>query len=378
MANGYSVAAYYFPNWHKDEINEKHHGRGWTEWNVLKCAMPRFEGHNQPKVPLWGYEDEADPAVFEKKIAAAKEYGVDCFLFDWYWFENKPFLQTCLEKGFFGAKNSGKIKFALMFANHRHWDNNMPARANTPAEHLLDGFVDEKTFVSATDYCIEKYFSHPSYWRVDGKLYFSVYELSTLIDGLGGVENTRRVLEDFRKRVRNAGLGELHINAILFNVKVLQCENILLSPEKQLEFLSLDSATSYVWVHHKGLDFPKQDYGKMKEKVFADFEKNQKTLTVPYYPNATMGWDPSPRTVQSDIFAHGPYPFTGIMEISPRQFEDQLQGIKDYLAPRAEKDRILTVNAWNEWTEGSYLEPDTVNGFAYLEKIKKVFGTDND
>ena len=65
------VSAFYFPNWHVDPRNEKYHGTGWTEWRVTQYATPRFEGHEQPKVPLWGYEDEADPAVMAEKIAAA-------------------------------------------------------------------------------------------------------------------------------------------------------------------------------------------------------------------------------------------------------------------------------------------------------------------
>ena len=68
--------AWYFPNWHPTPLNDKWHGKNWTEWECVKHATPRFEGHIQPKVPLWGYEDESDPKVMEKKIAVAKEYGV--------------------------------------------------------------------------------------------------------------------------------------------------------------------------------------------------------------------------------------------------------------------------------------------------------------
>ena len=63
------IYAYYFPNWHPDKRNDEWHGKGWTEWEVVKCARPRFEGHYQPLKPLWGYEDESDPAVMEKRFA---------------------------------------------------------------------------------------------------------------------------------------------------------------------------------------------------------------------------------------------------------------------------------------------------------------------
>lgn len=72
----YVVASYYFPNYHVDARNEKVHGDGWTEWELVKAAGPRFEGHRQPKVPAWGYTDEADPADMEQKIDAAADHGL--------------------------------------------------------------------------------------------------------------------------------------------------------------------------------------------------------------------------------------------------------------------------------------------------------------
>ena len=71
--NKYSVAAYYFGNYHVDPRNEKQHGPGWTEWRLVQQALPRFTGQQQPKFPLWGYQDESDPAVFSGKIRAASQ-----------------------------------------------------------------------------------------------------------------------------------------------------------------------------------------------------------------------------------------------------------------------------------------------------------------
>jgi hypothetical protein len=67
---GYTITAYYWPNYHVDPRNEQWFGPGWTEWEITKYARPRFEGHNQPRVPLWGYEDESDPTVMARKIDA--------------------------------------------------------------------------------------------------------------------------------------------------------------------------------------------------------------------------------------------------------------------------------------------------------------------
>jgi hypothetical protein len=88
-----------------------------------------------------------------------------------------------------------------------------------------------------------------------------------------------------------------------------------------------------------------------------------------------MGWDPSPRTVQSDIYTNKGYPFTPILEgNTPEAFKEALLKVKDFLDQRKAGPKIFTINAWNEWTEGSYLEPDTLRGMGYLEAIRNVFG----
>ena len=78
---GYEIAAYYFPNYHpNDKRNNARFGKGWSEWQLVKKAKPRFPGHNQPKIPLWGYGDESNPAVMAKKIDTAAKYGIDAFI----------------------------------------------------------------------------------------------------------------------------------------------------------------------------------------------------------------------------------------------------------------------------------------------------------
>lgn len=87
-----------------------------------------------------------------------------------------------------------------------------------------------------------------------------------------------------------------------------------------------------------------------------------------------MGWDASPRTCQSDFFVNRSYPFMPTLgENTPAAFEGALRAVKSFLDQNEPSRRIFNLNAWNEWTEGSYLEPDTLNGMAYLNAIKKVF-----
>ena len=96
---------------------------------------------------------------------------------------------------------------------------------------------------------------------------------------------------------------------------------------------------------------------------------------VPYFPNVSMGWDPSPRAAQEDEFGDFGYPFTNtIGQNTPENFRAALEKTKQRLLAQPGGPRILNINCWNEWTEGSYLEPDTVNGLKYLEAVRDVFG----
>src|SRR5712692_10965991 len=120
-----------------------------------------------------GYEDESDPRVFEKKITAAAEHGLTHFIFDWYWYNDGPFLNRALENGYLRAGNNHRLKFAVMWANH-DWEDIFPAKLSDKRNLLYPGAVTRQTFEQITDHIVSKYFAHPSYWKIDGCPYFSV------------------------------------------------------------------------------------------------------------------------------------------------------------------------------------------------------------
>ncbi|HZI31316.1 MAG TPA: glycoside hydrolase family 99-like domain-containing protein, partial [Candidatus Binatia bacterium] len=114
-----TVVSYYFGNYHPgDPRNVKTKGPDWSEWELVKNARPRFPGHYQPHVPLWGYQDESDPTVMANKINAAADHGISAFIFDWYYYNDGPFLNATVDDGFLKATNNNRIKFAFMWANH--------------------------------------------------------------------------------------------------------------------------------------------------------------------------------------------------------------------------------------------------------------------
>ena len=374
MGKDYQVGAYYFPNYHVDPRNEFEHGPGWTEWQLVKAATPRFPGHRQPVEPEWGYLDEADPSAMEFKINQAADHGLDYWLFDWYWYDDGPFLERCLNEGYLGARNNDRVKFALMWANH-DWMNLHPAKLRDPRITLYPGQVTRETFETIIQHVVGDYFSQDCYWKLDGCPYFSVYDLTKLLASFGGIAGTRAALDDFRAATKAAGHPDLHLNAVVWGQPLLPGENAPADPKRLVEELGFDSFTSYVWIHHVAMpEFPYTDYNWMRDRYFDYWDKVEQEFSLPYFPNASMGWDSSPRTIQSDCYAPTGYPFgASLGGNTPEAFRDALALLK------ARRDasggpKIMNINAWNEWTEGSYLEPDTHYQMGYLEALKDVFG----
>ena len=371
--NKITVAAYYFPNYHEDNRNAAYHGNGWTEWELVKNARPRFENHHQPNIPSWGYTDEADPVQMAQKIDAAADHGIDAFIFDWYMYEDGPFLNRCIDEGFLEAENYERIKFALMWANH-DWVDIHPYTKGAEQKLLYPGKVSPKRFDEICDLVINKYFIKNNYWKINGKPYFSVYDIQKFIEGFGSLEATKAAMDKMRKKAIAAGLEGVHWNLVAWGNPILPVEKVPANISNLIRVLGFDSSTSYVWIHHVSLPEIKTDYNFVRDKYFEYWDKTKEEYDVPYYPNVTMGWDPSPRCSPDSKWEPVGYPFMNTIDNNtPDNFKLALEKTKAKLLADTNGPRILNINCWNEWTEGSYLEPDMVNGMGYLGAIKDVF-----
>ena len=117
--NKYDIAAYVWPAYTGDEPRSRiFWEKGIGEWQTVQTAEPRLDGQILPRKPLWGYQNEADPAVMQFQIDQALKHGVNVFIYDWYWYDRRPFLEQCLDNGFLGAANHTEMRFYLMWANH--------------------------------------------------------------------------------------------------------------------------------------------------------------------------------------------------------------------------------------------------------------------
>ncbi|WP_432969809.1 glycosyltransferase WbsX family protein [Dactylosporangium sp. CA-233914] len=365
------VMAYYFPQWHIDPRNDAMFGPGWTEWDVLRGCEPRFPGHVQPKKPLYGEFDESDPVQATAIVDRALEHGVNGFIVDWYWYDNAPFLNGFLDRGLLQAQRLDEFRFALMWANH-DWTDLYPACEPAPTV-MLPGPNTRYHAERAFAHVLENYLTHPSYWRLGGLPYFSIYDLPSLIKGMGDVARTARLLDAFRERARAAGLAGLHLGGTVnFGIR---------EPERLVAELGLDSATHYTWWHHTGSAFkrfPTVPYEDVHAEARDEWRRMSELLPGAYLPNVTVGWDPSPRTVAWPLDGDRGYPFTSVMTgNTPERFGAAMRDALSFVAGRG-GPRVVTINAWNEWTEGSYLEPDEQHGDGYLRALRDARAEETD
>ncbi|MGB0367030.1 glycoside hydrolase family 99-like domain-containing protein [Winogradskyella sp.] len=369
-----TVAVYYFPNYHTgDPRNTKLKGEDWAEWELVKSASARFPEEHQPNVPAWGYNDEKDPKVMAQKIEAAVSHGIDTFIFDWYMYEDGPFLNRCIDEGFLKAENINDIKFGLMWANH-DWVDIHPYTRGEPQKLLYPGKVSPERFEEISSLVIEKYFKQPNYWKIAGKPYFSVYDVQKFVEGFGSMEATKVAMDRMREKAINAGFKGVHWNLVAWGQPILPVEKAPKNTPELIQRLGFDSSTSYVWIHHVELPETKTDYNYVRDEYFKHWDMAKKDYGITYIPNVTMGWNSTPRCAKESEWAPVGYPFMNtIGNNTPENFKTALQMTKDKLLKDPNGPRILNINCWNEWTEGSYLEPDTINGMAYLEAVKSVF-----
>ena len=356
LNDDYNVAAYIWPSCHHDErFGEMLWPEGTGEWEIIKKGTPRFEGHYQPKVPLWGYEMDDTPKVMEKWIDAATDHGVNVFIFDWYWFDNGPFLESSINNGFLKAKNNEKMKFYVMWANHdvrRNYWNVHQYKDDT--SQLWDGAVDLENFKKIVDRAINQYFKQPNYFKIEGKPVFSIFSIRNLIEGFSSLEESKKALDYFRAETKKAGFPGLHIQLI---GNGLPQENLI----GQIESLGANSITKYNW----GSPHP-EDYIQWGVEAIERRNQWDSALSIPYFPNVSIGWDDTPR-----------FPLKGKEDVvhynnSPECFAAFLQKAKEYCDDRPEQPKLITIFSWNEWVEGSYLLPDMKYGFNHLDAVKDV------
>jgi len=367
----YDIAAYVWPSYHREDRARIFWPMGIGEWETVMKNEPRFEGHEQPRRPVWGYVNEADRYVMEMQIAAAADHGVDVFIYCWYWYDGLPFLEACLNEGYLKARNNDRVKFYLMWANHdvnHNWDrrNSDDVRTGKNPSIIWRGAVARPEFEKIARRWIEKYFGHPSYYKIDGKPVFMIYDLNELIEGLGGVAQAKDALDWFRAEVKKAGFPGLELQLSLRRHSERSLTGVagdnIGTQRDVVENLGFDSLTHYQFVHFVDVN---RDYTQVMKDVLKEWNTVASQYAATYYPHVSVGWDSSPRAIR--------HVGAIVKNNTPENFEAALREAKAFIDARPGMAPLITVNSWNEWTETSYLQPCDKYGYGYLEAVKRVF-----
>ncbi|MDR0426065.1 MAG: glycoside hydrolase family 99-like domain-containing protein [Clostridiales bacterium] len=377
----YNVGVYYYPGWGGSADGTFDPERN-GEWAGVAAGKPLFDGHYQPLVPLWGPEDESDPKVMEKKIRAAAENGIDAFLFDWYYYaellgtkedpKDGGVMDGAINKGFLQAENNEDIDFAVVWCNH-----------DMGTQYLTKNMTED-ALMTMMDYVIENYFSRPNYWTIDGKPVFYLYNLAGFVklfgrddpmDTRADIRKAKVMIEKMRQRVRDAGYGEMHLMVAYvyanhqMDASAVEVGGLPPANFNVLDYLTVDSSTSYVWGHDTSIGTRPEpiDYAAYTDRALQRIDSLLNATTdwgIPHHPNLSMGWDSTTRNATSGGGV--------LVNNDPANFKIACQKLKAKLD--ANDQRIITVNSWNEWGEGTRLEPCEKYGYGYLWAIRDVFG----
>lgn len=361
----YDIAAYVWPAYTGDEPKTRlFWEEGIGEWQTVKNSKPKANGYNWGRKPLWGFVNEADPYVMQMEIEAALHHGVNVFIYDWYWYDDSPYLENCLNDGFLKAPNNTKMKFYIMWANHDVnyvWDIR---NSSTVKATLYKGAVTFDQFKVIGKRWLTKYFNKENYYTIDGKPVVSVYDLNNFVKGLGGLQKAKEAIAWFQEEAIKSGLKGVHFQFIRWNGKYQKITGadgeIIETTAELVENLGFSSLTHYQFGHFANIN---RDYNEIMEEVKTHWKEIEAEYNIPYYPHISIGWDNNPRFKD-----YIPYIVTNN---TPENIEKALREAKAY----ADKHNVnlITVNSWNEWTETSYLQPDNIYGYGYLQAIKKVF-----
>ena len=359
----YYVAAYIWPSCHDDPLARANiWPEGIGEWEVIKKGNPRYEGHYQPKKPLWGYELDNDPNVVERWIDLATDHGVNVFIYDWYWFDGGPFLESALNDGFLKAKNNEKMYFYIMWANHNvrrnYWNYHLHGDDNSM---LWNGAVDPENFKIIVDRVIKQYFSKPNYFKIDGKPVFAIFDHNNLVQTFGGsVEETRKGLEYFVEEAKKAGFPGVHFQLNPGGGSPTQTAQEAKSAAEHIEAIGFNSVMMY------NMGGTTEDYVVYGSNSIKIRERQNEAFNIPFFPTVSIGWDDTPR------FPHKGMEHTVHYNKSPESFATLLSKAKRYLDDNPNLPKLMTIFAWNEWIEDGYLLPCMKYGFSYIEAVKDV------
>lgn len=342
------LLAYYLPQYHPIPENDEWWGRGVTEWSNVSRAVPQFLGHYQPRLPgELGYYDLRIPDNIARQVELAKKHGIYGFAYYYYWFDGKRLLEKPLN--IFLEHSEIDFPFCLCWANEswtRRFDGNS-------GEILIEQNKNIDSYIAFVNGLIP-YMKDARYIRLSDRPLLIVYRPSH-------IPNCRDVIKIWRARLEAAGVG----NPYIVGVKEHGVETDLLN-------LGFDAQSEF----HPGtvfkdcknitreIEYLREDFtGSVFD--YSDLVKNKKYLNVQsrkLYRAVMPMWDNTPRRNNSPMVFHGS---------TPDLYQEWLMDTISETRKKEDLDApLIFINAWNEWGESAYLEPDRKYGYAYLRATR--------
>jgi hypothetical protein len=371
------IFAMHLPQYHECKYNNKWWGNGFTEWTNVYKTKPLFEGHQQPKIPLHGKYNLSQKNEIESQFKLASEYGIDGFIYYSYWYKGKRPLGIPLD--IIRDNKELDVKYALCWANHswtRSWSNRSGA-----LDVLIEQTYPENS-IEYNDYFsfLESHFFDDRYIKIDGKPYYMIYSPSSIPKLEEFVENIREYFRKINKieifivagyttanaRIKNTDIFDavslnqpalsfwspkdvfdtkIHFGKSYFNSSI---RNLPLRVKKAL-YLLRDILPNRITIF---------DYDKVWSKVIAQYKDALTRDTHKIIPMGFVDFDNTPRYGNRAILING---------FTVRKFRKYM---KELLLMADGESDIVLLNAWNEWAEGMYLEPDVENKDLTLKALR--------
>lgn len=368
--NKIKTIAFYLPQFHEIEENNQAYGKGFTEWTNTKKAIPLFPNHYQPRTPYHNnYYDLLDVKVMKEQTDLAQKYGLYGFCFYHYWFTGGKLL---LEKPIENYLNNTEIDFpfCLCWANEnwsKRWDG-----GNGEVIAKQD-YGDSKDWASHMDYLF-KFFKDPRYITKNGKPVFIIYRPDL-------IPNIKKRVDFIRSYAKNNGFTDICIMAQHPTYFVEKENRDIFDNYIEFEPAYINKQNGYKPYHaiKRGLEriildtFGEKPINYLKAKAkksksasldLHDYDEDWKMIidarieSDKQIAGAFVDWDNTPRNVNGLAYSNA----------TPEKFGYYFSLLCDKVNTKY-KEKIIFINAWNEWAEGAYLEPDERYGYAYLEAL---------
>lgn len=348
------LLAFYLPQYYAIPENDAWWGKGFTEWDNVKSGTARFEGHYQPRVPHddIGYYCLEDISVMRRQAELAKQHGIYGFCFYYYWFSGKRLLEKPVDMLLEHPEID--LPFCLCWANHnwtRIWDG------RNKDVLMQQNYSEEDNQLFIRD--LKKYLDDSRYIRIHGKPIVLVYQPDE-------IPNCHQTFQQWRETARQIGIGEILIWSCQTKGNTAKALKIESYVDAEVEFPPHNLNTDFCRIYDVDIGDRQAEIYNYKHIVdIADYKlRKQKKLRLPVHRCFATAWDNAARRKNN---------WTTFYAYSLESLYKWVSSI----VKRTQKDfppeeQFAFVNAWNEWGEGTYLEPDKAYGYANINTVSRA------